>query len=267
MSGKSEWRTAISEIRDDVPYLHGYNLLDAANETVPFSAITLLSWTGELPSKEHADVLNALLVLTAAHGISPTGAISRVLAACGVPIQVAVAGATMAMGDYHGGSGEQLGMMMASALDSDEPSQESRAERMIDDCLSRWNYVPGFGHPMHGNGDPRAPFLFRYAAERGVRGPCTELIEATAAALSRRKGRDIGINVVGATVAILGDLGVPWRYQRVLSAVARGPVVGALAVEEMEREKRWRMIASGDDVVYDGVKPRALPSEWCCGDS
>lgn len=261
-AGGPEWRTAISELRDDVPFLHGYDLSEAAAEGVDFAAIILLAATGELPGRGQAAMMNAILVLTAAHGISPSGAIARILASCGVPLQVAVAGSTLSTGDNHGGSGEQLSEAMYEAVREHGEDPTTAAAAVVRRCLERYGFVPGYGHPMHTEGDPRAPLLFGLARRHGVAGTYVAVAEAGAAELERRRGRPIPLNATGAIAAVLNDLGVPWRFGRALVSVARSATVGALALEEVDRERRWRMVASGPDVAYDGHPPRPLPEQW-----
>jgi citrate synthase len=268
--GNIEWRTAVSEIRGDVPYLHGYNLESLAQYDVSFAAVALLAATGELPSRNEAKMANAILVLLAAHGISPNGALSRIMAACGVPIQVSVGVSAMSTGDYHGGSGEQLAYVLSKAaridgdvrVNSAEEASEAAARYVVDYFEDLGERLPGFGHPMHSGGDPRAPFLLGMARELGVGGYYCALGTAVEEVLGERKRRQIRLNVTGASAAILSDLGVPWRFMRVFNIAARTPVAGALGIEEIERERRWRMVASGDDVRYDGVPPRDVPDEW-----
>lgn len=263
-AGRPEWRTGVSELRGDVPFLYGYDLMEAAEAGVDFAAITLLAFTGEMPTQEQSRMANAMLVLGAAHGISPTGAISRILAASGVPIQVSVGAATLSIGDYHGGAGEQLGRALQEARERRPPGQPLRlaAEAVVEGFAAVGERVPGFGHPMHQGGDPRAPALLAMADRLGVSGDFCELAREVGSVLSERKGREIALNVNGACCAILGDLGVSWRFMRVFNITSRAPVLGALAVEEIERERRWRMTASGDDVVYDGPAPRPVPPGW-----
>lgn len=257
-----EWRTAVSEIRDDVPFLHGYDLGEAAEQGVAFPAIVLLAATGEMPNRDQAAMMNAILVLTAAHGISPSGAIARILASCGVPLQVAVAGSTLSTGDNHGGSGEQLSKAMYAAVAEHGDDLDRAAAAVVESCLADYGFVPGYGHPMHTSGDPRAPLLLGLAERHKVAGRFVALAAAVSAELERRRGKPIPLNATGAIAAVLSDLGVPWQFGRALISVARAATVGALALEEVERERRWRMVASGPDVVYDGAPPRPLPAEW-----
>jgi citrate synthase len=263
----AEWRTGIAELRNDAPFLYGYDLFEAAEAGMDFAAIMLLAFTGELPTRSQARMANAILVIGAAHGISPTGAISRILAASGVPIQVSVGAAALSIGDFHGGAGEQLARSLQQLQAQRQPGQPVRdaATALVSSFESAGEPVPGFGHPMHRGGDPRAPALLQMADRLGVTGPCCELAAAVADVLTERKSRVIGLNINGATAAILSDLGISWRFMRVFNITSRAPVLGALAAEETERERRWRMTASGEDVVYDGPPPRPVPPEWRAG--
>ena len=259
-----EWRTGISEIRDDVPFLYGYDLLEAADADVDFPAIVLLAFTGRMPTRNESRMANAMLVVSAAHGISPSGALSRILAACGVPIQVSVGGAALSIGDYHGGAGEQLGEAL-KALDAElgvdaEPGAVAAA--LVERFTAAGERVPGFGHPMHGGGDPRAPMFLGLSDRLGTSGRYCAIGREVERLLSEQKSRPIAMNVNGAICVILSDLGVPPHFMRVFNIVSRSAVLGAMAAEENERERRWRMTASGDDVVYDGPPPRPVPAEW-----
>lgn len=261
---QAEWRTQISEIRDDIPYLYGYSLKDLAHNDVDFSAVLLLAATGELPSKNAAKMANAMLVMLAAHGISPSGAVARIIAACGVPIQVSVGVSAMSMGLHHGGSGEQLAeafqaVRRTAGERGEEQSPSEASARLVVDHFE--GPLPGFGHPMHSSGDPRAAFLLGLADELEVSGWYCALAREVESLLQKRKGRPIPLNVTGAVSAILSDLGVPWRFMRVFNVTARTPVQGALSIEEIERERRWRMVAA-NDVEYDGVPPRSVPTTW-----
>ncbi|HEX3962977.1 MAG TPA: citrate/2-methylcitrate synthase [Trebonia sp.] len=260
----AEWRTGVSELRGDVPFLYGYDLFEAASAGVNFGAIVLLAFTGEMPTPSQSRMANAMLVMGAAHGISPTGAISRIMAASGVPMQVSVGAAALSVGDYHGGAGEQLARSLQQAQAGHEPGDPVRetAQTVVADFESAGERVPGFGHPMHQGGDPRAPAMLKMASELGVSGAYCELAREVGDVLTGRKSRQIALNVNGASCAILSDLGVSWRFMRVFNITSRTPVLGALAAEEIERERRWRMTASGTDVSYDGPPPRPLPPGW-----
>jgi citrate synthase len=246
-------------VRDDVPFLRGYNLAEAAEAEVGFGAILLLAFTGTMPTPAQARMANIMLVMGAAHGISPSGAVSRILAASGVPIQVSIAGAALSIGDYHGGAGEQLAEALQDVQGADEAATVAQ---VIASFESRGERVPGFGHPMHADGDPRAPHLLGLADRLAVSGDHVSTAVAIGRELSERKGRDLPLNINGAWAAILSDLGVPWQLMRVFTITSRAPVLGALAVEEVQRERRWRKTASEDTVVYDGPPPRELPEPW-----
>ena len=69
--------------------------------------------------------------------------------------------------------------------------------------------IPGFGHPQHAGGDPRANLLLELAGERGIAGPHIEMLYAIKAALPDTLGRPLPVNVNGPIPAIMLDLGWP----------------------------------------------------------
>src|SRR5581483_10788109 len=70
-------------------------------------------------------------------------------------------------------------------------------------------FVPGLGHPMHKDGDPRTPVIIRIAAEEGVRGPHLALFEAIGRVHAQVLGRTLPLNGAGVCGAALADLGFP----------------------------------------------------------
>lgn len=218
------WRTAISQLYEDNPFLYGYDLEQLAKSGVPFSAVILLAGAGALPLRGAAKMANALLVLIAAHGIGPSGAVARVMAACGVPIQVSVAASAMAIGDYHGGSGEQLAWSFQEAMAAGKVGQRSStaefgtiAEDVVRSFFSRVERVPGCGHPMHAGGVPRAPFVISLARELCVASDYCILAKEVERVLASASDRRIPMNITGATAVAFSDLGLLWKLMLVFN--------------------------------------------------
>ena len=113
--------------------------------------------------------------------------------------------------------------------------------------------VPGFGHPLHNDGDPRANLLLRLAAERGAEGPHIAMLRAVKAALPDAIGRDLPINVNGAIPAVMLDVGFPLKALKGISLLARtASLIGHL---QEETERPIGFILSGhaaEAIEYDG---------------
>ncbi|MBC7632513.1 citryl-CoA lyase [Aeromicrobium sp.] len=251
------WRTAIAQVNADDVIIRGHRLTDLVG-SVTYADMAFLLMRGDLPTAPERQMLDAILVTLADHGISPTTIIARTLASCGTPIQASMAGATLSIADWHGGSGEEVGKILTAILDEADGDADVAAAcaRLVADRKQRREQVPGFGHPQHTGGDPRAIQLLGLAQSFGVDGRFCETLDVLGSALGESTGRDNlrRANVTGALAAILLDLGFPWRSIRGVVIAARSLGLTAHVVEELEQGNRWRH-ASSESVEYTGPLP------------
>lgn len=255
---EAAWRTALSDTGEDYVRYRGYDVGEVVRN-LDFAATAFLLVRGDPPTDVEAEVFNALLAAVVDHGISPSQAVTRYTAASGSPIQACVAAGVLTMGDYHGGAGEVTAGLFVDYLEASdgEPLSEV-AESLVADRLDAGERVPGYGHTEHPPGDPRTPVLLEVAREAGVAGRYTELALAVEDALDGAAGRELPLNINGVVAALLLDLGFDPSFARPMVIMARVPGLVAHAIEETERERRWRPVAGG--TAYDGPEPRSLPS-------
>lgn len=259
------WSTAIAEVLDDEVLIRGYELSDLVGK-VSYVDTVFLVLTGELPSREKRDMLDAIFVALIEHGISPSTIIARMLASCGSPSQGAIAGGVLSIADWHGGSGEQLGEMLAGLTEGTAglPVAErgalllERARGVVVEYRERKQRFEGFGHPMHKDGDPRAELLFGIAEQLGIAGAHVQLVRLLDQEIAASVGRRLPVNVTGAVAALLLDLGFPWMAIRGLVIVPRTTGLLGHVVEELEQGGKWRH-ASSDHVEYTGPPLRKVP--------
>ncbi len=105
--------------------------------------------------------------------------------------------------------------------------------------------VPGLGHPIHRQEDPRTPRLYALAAEEGLLGPHLRLLELVAAVHEDASGKRLPINGAGAAGAALADVGVPPTSVRGFALIARTAGLVAHLAEEAEKPlgpSLWRDI-------------------------
>lgn len=259
------WITALSNITDERPTLRGRDLLTVA-ERHDFTSVIFFACRGTLPADAERAMLDMVLGSGIIHGVAPTGSIARGLARSGVPIQVAVAGSLLSIGDIHGGAGEQLGEALHTvAAELGTSLSSAWTEQTADDMAagveqlfrSRGLRVPGLGHPAHPEGDPRAVALLRRADVLGVAGLCCATLQSLEQAIKARTGRPIPANIDGAMIAILCDLGFDPRYARVFLMVSRAVGLGAQVLEEIDHPSpRWRDAILGNETyVGPSVEP------------
>lgn len=252
------WRTAIAYADHDNIVLRGHSLLEMIGKT-SFAEAFLLAATGRRASAGEVAVLDAIMVAVIDHGIVPSSIITRYLASCGNAVQTAVAGGVMAFGDTYGGAAQQLAELLHHCVGEKDLEGQAAAEWILDRCAARGGPVPGYGHPLHPNGDPRTTALLQVARQHGVAARFVDAAVAVQEQLGRRKGRPILLNGDGVIGALALDLGFDWRLVRALIFVPRAAGLAVHAVEEMTREKGWRTV-SDDDIHYDGtVLEEVLP--------
>ncbi len=113
--------------------------------------------------------------------------------------------------------------------------------------------IPGFGHPLHSEGDPRANLLFAMAEEKGVVGEYITMLRAVKAAIPKVLGRDLPVNVNGAIPTVMLDVGFPLAALKGISLLARtASLIGHLQ-EESERGIGFILSnAAAEAIDYDG---------------
>ena len=126
-------------------------------------------------------VLNAALVLVADHELAASTLAARVAASMRADPYAVVATGLGAMGGaLHGGAELGAELMLGSA------SSPADAPRVVGDLLRRGEKLPGFGHFVYQDGDPRANLLLRLIAEFAPDSPQLAIARAVTDEARRR---------------------------------------------------------------------------------
>ncbi|MFB3078766.1 MAG: citryl-CoA lyase [Lysobacterales bacterium] len=267
-TGKVEdwWRTEIIDMKPGEIRYRGYAIEELIGN-VGFAEMIWLMMRGELPAEGQAELLEIALMSSVDHGPQAPGiAIARMSATCGVGLNNALASGINALGDVHGGAGEQA-VDFYNEIRADMNNEDDLdfiVERVLDNFFSAGNkYVPGFGHRFHPV-DPRAPRLLELvdrAADAGqVTGEYAAIGRTIEASLERLKGRRIPMNIDGATAVIYAELGFPAPLARGLFCLSRSVGILAHAWEQTQQGGRNKGPIPGDMIwTYSGHPPRKLP--------
>ena len=106
------------------------------------------------------DLVRRILVLLADHELNPSTFAARVAASTGASIAASLlAGLGALSGPRHGGAG-------AAVAELAESARRIGAEEAVARWLARGLPLPGFGHPLYPNGDPRAKALLEGLRDR-----------------------------------------------------------------------------------------------------
>ncbi|NQU57579.1 MAG: citryl-CoA lyase [Rhodospirillales bacterium] len=262
------WRTSIIEMEPGIIRYRGYAIEDLIGN-ITFAEMIWLMTRGELPSPGQAKLLDTALMSAVDHGPqAPSIAIARMAATCGIGLNNAMASAVNALGNVHGGAGEQaveLFKSIAGRIDAGISLQEATAAEIDDFNANQGKFLPGFGHRFHPV-DPRAPRLLELvedAARDGVvSGRFGEIGRAVEGELERRKGKTIPMNIDGATAVIYAELDFPAPLARGLFCLSRSVGILAHAWEQTEQGGRNKgPIPRQHTWTYDGPPQRPLPED------
>ena len=190
--------------------------------------------------------LSAALVLLADHELAASTLAARVAASVRAdPYAAASAGLATLGGWVHGGASLGAEVMLASA---DGPAD---AGRVVGDVLRRGERIPGFGHFVYQNGDPRAVLLMRILRQAV---PGAPQLDIAAAFFAEARGRALPEpNIDFALAALAGIAGLIPGAGEAIFAVARAAGWIAHALEEYARNIPIRPRA-----IYTGP-PAAAP--------
>jgi len=136
-------------------------------------AQTLAQSWAQKESKKAIKLLNAALILAADHELNVSAFAARCTASAGAtPYMAAVAGLSALQGVKHGG-----GVSKAEAL-LNEIRTPDNAGPLLGRRLKHGEDIPGFGHKLYPEGDPRAWTLLQMMAEIMPRSPALSLSNA-----------------------------------------------------------------------------------------
>jgi citrate synthase len=232
--------TALGASSLDSITLLGADLAEDVMGTVGFGELAFWLATQRRPSAGETRVFEAVLAALADHGFTPTAIVTR-LTYLSAPdsIQGAIAAGLLGGGSRFLGVTEDCGRFLHAALPReaaelpvDDAGWDALAERVLTERRAAGERVPGLGHHVHKQGDPRTPRLFQIAAEEGLVGPHLSLFAAIGRVHPAILGRTLPLNGAGVCGAALADLGLPLELLRGFALLARtAGLIGQLAEE------------------------------------
>jgi citryl-CoA lyase len=257
-----KWQSSLTEIEPNKILVRGYPL-DEMMGRLGFAEAVYLLLMGELPTPAIGRMLNAVLVSSIDHGVTPPSTLAaRNVATTGAPLKDCVAAGILAFGPHHGGDIESCMRFLDGGLSLMRGGEtlKQAADAIVTECVAQKVEPPGFGHRFHAR-DPRAARLFQMALELELEGEHVRLIRATERAVEAHAshfGRPLPVNVDGAIAAISADLGFAYELGNAIFLISRLPGLIAHAHEERTRQSPMRQI-DPKDYDYDGAGQRRLP--------
>ncbi|HWC79988.1 MAG TPA: citryl-CoA lyase [Pseudonocardiaceae bacterium] len=238
MADQPVYPTALGASDPTTITLLGQNLAEDIMGQVGFGELAFWLATQRRPSPGETRVFEAVLAALADHGFTPTAIVTR-LTYLSAPdsVQGALAAGLLGGGSRFLGVTEDTGRFLHDVLSTvelpvDEAGWDELALSCVRDQREAGTFVPGLGHHVHKQGDPRTPALMRIAEEENLFGPHLSLFAAIGRVHPRVLGTTLPLNGAGVCGAALADLGLPLELLRGFALLARtAGLIGQLAEE------------------------------------
>lgn len=235
------YRTGLGASDADHIWLLGQDLADDLLGTITFGELAYWMVTKRRPTEGQRALFEAVLVALADHGFTPTAIAARVtFVSAPDSLQGAIASGLLGGGSRFLGVTEDAANFLADVLAGvdDVPTTDEGwddlARQVVTETKAAGRFVPGLGHPVHKQGDPRTPRLMELAHEHGVFGPHLALFDAIGRVAEDVLGRHLPLNGAGVCGAVLADIEFPLGVARGAALLARcAGLLGQLA-EELE---------------------------------
>lgn len=254
--------TAICTSDEHTIVVRGEDLCQALIGHLSFADYFFLLLTGRRPDAACSAVLNATLVAIAEHGLVPSVQASRMtFAAAPDALQGAVAAGILGCGSVILGASETAGRLfvdVAARVDAGA-DLHAAATAVITGLKAARAAIPGYGHPLHKERDPRVDRLIEVATQAGADLRYVKIAQALEEVIPGIVGRDLRMNVSAAIPAVLLGVGFPVASLRGVPILARTAGLIAHLAEEAETPSGFALSYQATrEVRYDGSVPASF---------
>jgi citrate synthase len=177
------------------------------------------------------------------------------LAAAPDALQGAVAAGILGCGSVILGASETAGRLFDEVhREAGDGSLPVAASSVVKRWRAAGQAIPGYGHPLHKERDPRVAALFRVAKQAGVDGRFVAIAEAVEEVIPQAVGKDLRLNVSAAIPAVLLGAGFPLAALRGVPILARTASLIAHLNEELVQGSGFALSYQATrELVYEGA--------------
>ena len=236
----------------------GYDTTELMEEGYGVIEVLFVNYQARIPTVEEGEMLNYVMILMLEDGLSGPAAISRIVAQSKTFLTQACGASIMAFGHAYGAYssfGNRLEDYIAKAeqknISLSDAAELLVRENGIDEAMGVSNLMLK---------DPAAKRMIARAEKLGVAGANIEFMKEVVKAAQAASTEPVDIDMLGATGAIMQDLGFTPEATWAILAITRSFGAGAHYIEEVEREELKRM---GQQLSpkenYDGPSSRPVP--------
>ncbi len=242
--------TRIAGYDADQITIRGKDLVGELMGKVSFSEMLLLQLTGRTPSRRQATILDAVLVTIMEHGLVPSAIVTR-LTHYGAPesVQGAIAAGLLGVGDRFAGTASECAEVLGPIAAASRTKRASLARETVKAYRKRQRPIPGFGHTIHRQVDPRVTRLLQIVKAAGAKGDYVRALAALENAVQKSVGKNLVTNVSAAIAVALGEAGVPAKAVRGIVLTARCAGLAGHVYEESQSPVGAAMWAAVTDAI------------------
>ncbi|MFX0182424.1 MAG: citrate/2-methylcitrate synthase [Candidatus Hodarchaeota archaeon] len=235
--------------------------LESIEANQSFSHVVYQVLTGQaIIDEKKARVLEAMMVASVDHGVTPPSAQATIIAATvRAAYEVAVAQGVSAITDVHGGAGAKAAQFFQKCITLAKEKNIELSEAIHENItiyMREGKRIQGLGHRFHTR-DPRRDVLWVKAKHAGIAGDCVEISRIITDIFKRVRGINLPINVDGVIGAIIADMELNPTIAKVVFIYGRIAGLSAHYFEEVASQPQMRRI-NFSEAVYKGKKIRKL---------
>ena len=233
----------------DTIKVRGKDLCKELVGKLTFTEMMLFHLTGKPPTKQQTAIVDAVLVTIMEHGLTPSAIAARqTLFGAPEALQGAVAAGILGVGTRFAGTSGDCAELLAEIVAATGDRKGEVALAIAERHRIQKKPVPGYGHPVHKNGDPRVARLVEIARQNGAGGHYIDAMYMLGDAVNAAIGKTVVINASAAMGAAMAEVGIPPGIMRGLIIVSRAAGLDGHLLEEMREpasQKIWDLVESG----------------------
>lgn len=258
------WRQKVSHITDGQILIRGYPLTELI-ENLSYTEALYLTLKGELPTEKEVRVMNALLCgIVDYQFINSTTPAARFVASAFPESSIpGIAAGVLAMGSYTVSPQDSAALINNAyeLMEKGNLTKEETARRVVREYQENKKRIPGLGHPVYSEVDPRAAALCQVAKEAGLWGEKSQLYEAIHDEFVKSTGKLICINIDGMMACVGNEMGFDPLEISAIAALSFMCGIIAHVVEEIKEGVPLRVIPPELGSTYVGPPERHLPAK------
>jgi citrate synthase len=237
----------------------GYDTTELMEEGYGVVDVLFVDYQSRIPLIEEEQMLNYVLILALEDGLSPPAAMSRIVARTKTFLTQAAAASILAFGHAYGAYsafGNRLEKYLQRA-DAEKLSLAAAAELLVKESAKEYESL-GVSNLMLK--DPAAQRMIARAEKLGVAGTFIAFTKEIVKAAQKQSKEPVDLDMLGATGAVMMDLGFSAEATWAILAVTRALATGAHYIEEIERlpyQQLGQALTPKED--YDGPPDRPVP--------